>query len=177
MNRWFVIPPLVLLIAPLFSVFLTESSVRVFRVLDGDTVEVRRGGSLWRVRLAGIDAPEKGQRTRLGSRDAGLLAKFCLEKLLRDRDWILIWQGRDFYGRVLGELRSNDDLITELFLEAGCGIVYQRARASRAQKGRWARAQDRAQRARRGLWSFGGFESPYRWRKNQKTRRTPVAKL
>lgn len=42
---------------------------RVVRVLDGDTIEVlQNSGALSRVRLAGIDAPEKkqpfGQRSR-----------------------------------------------------------------------------------------------------------------
>lgn len=174
----------VLLIIPLLASFTggfvswkSELLIDVVRVLDGDTVDVKRGGSLWRVRLAGIDAPEKGQPTRLGHKDAGQLARLCLQRLLQSREWTLQWQGRDIYGRVLGELVSREEIVTELSLEAGCSILYPLAKASRAQKGRWARAQDRAQRARRGLWSHGGFESPYRWRKNQKTRRTPVAKL
>lgn len=38
-----------------------DISGRVVRVLDGDTVEVlETGNRLTRVRLAGIDAPEKG---------------------------------------------------------------------------------------------------------------------
>ncbi len=35
--------------------------VNVARVIDGDTLEVRAGGELLRVRLFGVDAPERGE--------------------------------------------------------------------------------------------------------------------
>lgn len=55
----------------IFVTFTASADIsgRIVRVLDGDTVEVlETGNRLTRVRLAGIDAPEKsqpfGQRSR-----------------------------------------------------------------------------------------------------------------
>ena len=47
---------LVLLISP--PIFAT-SSYTVKKVIDGDTLEITDGNIYFRVRLAGIDAPEK----------------------------------------------------------------------------------------------------------------------
>ena len=154
------------------------------RVLDGDTVELSGGE---RLRLMAIDAPETGQPTRLRGLDAGALARQCLQRLLARGEWRLVQEGRDRYGRLLGDLRRGELSAAQWLLEQGCASHYPLVRTPR-----WARAREAAQRARRGLWAEGGFERPYRFRKNkgprkwafagggakkltQKARRRPVA--
>lgn len=69
---------------------------RIVRVLDGDTVDVlETGNKLTRVRLAGIDAPEKnqpfGQRTRQE-----------LSSMVAQRPVTVTGEETDRYGRLLG---------------------------------------------------------------------------
>ena len=45
----------------MLSCFSLADSGRVVRILDGDTVEIRTDTATPRIRLAGIDAPEKRQ--------------------------------------------------------------------------------------------------------------------
>ncbi len=69
-------------------------------VLDGDTVRARLApeGPPERVRLLGMDAPERGQRHYEASRQA-------LARLLgRKGPWYLRAYGRDQYGRTLARL-------------------------------------------------------------------------
>lgn len=72
----------------------------VVRVTDGDTVVVRLSGQEERVRLLGIDAPEKKQ-VPWGPRAALFLAKLVLGRTVRVETDV---QARDRYGRLLGYL-------------------------------------------------------------------------
>jgi len=59
----------------IFVTFTASADIsgRIVRVLDGDTVEVlETGNRLTRVRLAGIDAPEKSQPFGQRSRQEGV---------------------------------------------------------------------------------------------------------
>jgi endonuclease YncB( thermonuclease family) len=70
------------LAAPLFFVCGICSaetiSGTVITVIDGDTITVSQAGKHYRVRLAGIDAPEPAQP--FGLRSARSLAKLCYRK-------------------------------------------------------------------------------------------------
>lgn len=150
-----------------------EFPVRIVRVLDGDTLDVFPGG---RVRLMGVDAPEKGQPARLGHVDAGAFATACLVRALQGRSWWLRWVKKDMYGRVLGDLRSGEVSLNVELLRAGCVAVYPFLRDfSREEAGKLKRIMQESQQARRGLWSKGGFMTPYWWRKHQKAKRKPAA--
>ena len=142
-------------------------AVEIVEVLDGDTLKLKGLGSL---RLAGIDAPEKGQQTLRGGVDAGRWSKKCLERLVRDDSFKLSQEGRDIYGRMLGELHGKERL-SWLLVRLGCASTYP-----------WRFEKDLelarllAMRERKGLWQFGGFERPYQWRKRNKKARTRRAR-
>ena len=70
------------------------------RVLDGDTVEVLVGRTPRRVRLAGIDAPEK-------ARPWGTKAKRKLLDLVGGRAVQVDWHKRDKYGRTVGKVLAK----------------------------------------------------------------------
>lgn len=143
-----------------FTIIPLRLPVQVARTLDGDTLELRGGE---RLRLAAVDAPELGQPTRLGGRDAGVLAQKCLRRLIQGHTWQLEPKGRDIYGRQLGELWSGSLRLGELLIEQGCVSVYPFVDEPRL----W-RALERAKRARTGLWRSGGFMRPYHWRRANK---------
>ena len=73
----------------------------VVSVLDGDTIEVLRNTHPERVRLSGIDCPEKGQA--FGNR-----AKHAASALVFGRDVILQTHGQDKYKRTLADVFLRD---------------------------------------------------------------------
>lgn len=68
----------------------------VVRVLDGDTLEVLHNQHPERIRLSGIDCPEKGQAF-------GTRAKQAASKLVFGREVTLQTYGQDKYERTLGD--------------------------------------------------------------------------
>ena len=75
-----------------------DISGRIVRVLDGDTVEILDPGNrLTRVRLAGIDAPEKSQPYGQRSRQE-------LSSMVAQRPVTVTGSEMDRYGRLLGTI-------------------------------------------------------------------------
>ena len=150
--------------------------VEILKVLDGDTVEARVLGKIERIRLSGIDAPERGQPTRLGMIDAGLWSGDCLKRILKSPGWGLEWQGRDVYQRVLGDFVLEGQSAAQEMLKQGCASVYPFfSGVTNQERSERLQTLSIAKRAKIGLWAYGGFMRPYHWRKSQKTKRTPVA--
>jgi len=74
------------------SVLATELTGPVVSVLDGDTIEVLRNQHPERIRLSGIDCPEKGQAH-------GKRAKQAASELVFGKKVTLQTFGKDKYGR------------------------------------------------------------------------------
>ena len=94
----------------------------VVHVVDGDTVDVRLGGTTERVRLIGVDTPESVARDRpvqcfgpeASAAAAALLPAGTEVRLERDE------VTRDRYGRLLAYVwRTEDDLLVNLALIEG----------------------------------------------------------
>lgn len=133
-----------------------EVSVRVLRVMDGDSLELwdEHAHARVEVRLDGIDAPEIGQRH-------SQRARRHLERLARGR-LVLRVTGIDRYGRVLGVLRNergDRSSLNRAMVEAGWAYHYEQY-APRARVLREAQAL--ARRERRGVWA-GGDEPMRPW--------------
>jgi len=73
----------------------------VISVLDGDTIEVPHRQRPERIRLSGIDCPEKGQAF-------GNNAKQAASALVFGRDVILQTHGQDKYKRTLADVLLPD---------------------------------------------------------------------
>ncbi|NOZ81793.1 MAG: hypothetical protein GXO63_01445 [Candidatus Micrarchaeota archaeon] len=92
-----------------------ESST-VVRVIDGDTVVIASGE---KVRLIGIDTPERGERCYLeAKRFLESVVLFKNVSLERDSE------NRDRYGRLLRYIFINETLVNALILEKGLGVLY-----------------------------------------------------
>jgi len=75
-----------------------QSSVKVIGITDGDTLTVIDSKrQTLKVRLAGIDAPEKGQ-------DFGVRAQQSLSELVYGKDVTLLSRKVDRYGRLVGKI-------------------------------------------------------------------------
>ncbi|MDP3615311.1 MAG: thermonuclease family protein [Rubrivivax sp.] len=131
---------------------------RVVRVIDGDTVVVLVQHKQVRVRLAGIDAPERpGQPFSAVSRDA--LASVVAGKVVT-----VTFDQEDQYGRVIGQVDAGGVNANRAQLRAGMAWVY-----SRFNKNPVDRAIELQARARRaGLWVDPAPVPPWQWRRATK---------
>ena len=83
------------------AVFALDFSGPVVSVLDGDTLEVLHNQHPERIRLSGIDCPEKGQAY-------GKRAKQAASELVFGKDVTLRTFGKDKYGRTLADVLLLD---------------------------------------------------------------------
>jgi micrococcal nuclease len=139
---------------------------KVSRVIDGDTVDVVLASGLIRVRLQGIDAPERNQ-------PGGRAAQRWLQKRLQGRVVYLEPVSQDRYDRMVavvfdGEVDINQELVT-----AGYAWAYRRyMKRSNAEL---CSLEFAARKARIGLWSRSQSDwiAPWEWR-HLKTRADPT---
>jgi endonuclease YncB( thermonuclease family) len=142
---------------------------RVVRVFDGDTVEVVRdpateGGRTerLRIRLHGIDAPERGQPWSRRAREA--LAERALGKRVR-----INAVDTDRYGRTVGELYADDVCVGCELVREGHVWVYRHYTDDRV----LIALEADARAARRGLWALPEAERvpPWEWRAQERERK------
>lgn len=164
MRRLASISLLVALLAPALGLG-AELSGRVVRVVDGDTLVLLIAGpgeqkTQEKIRLAGIDAPEKGQ-------PYGQRSKEHLSDQVFGRDVTVDWLKRDRYGRIVGKvLVGGTDADLEQ-VRAGFAWHYKKYASEQTAEDRaaYARAEDEARAARRGLWREAGQVPPWEWRR------------
>lgn len=135
-------------------------TVRVVRVVDGDTVVIRSAESLnLKVRLQGIDAPECGM-------PFGPQAQRFLEQLVLGRTVQMTTTGRDRYGRTVATLEVGEQDVGFALLEAGLAWHDRRYHRQRLQgaTNHYAEAQQGAVLSFTGLWAQPRQVAPWRWR-------------
>lgn len=119
----------------------------VVGVIDGDTLDLSVGGQAERLRLIGIDAPERGE---CGYQEAAsLLSELVSDGVVRLETDL---SDRDQFGRLLRYLWVGEELVNESLVEAGVAIARPYP-PDVALAARLADAQTAAQKARVGLWS------------------------
>ena len=137
---------------------------RAIGIIDGDTIKVLSADKEQiLVRIAFIDAPEKGQ-------PFGERAKEALSKLVFDKEVELSPHTIDRYGRLVARVFvSNQDVGLEL-LKAGLCWVYEKyiTRATLAIEASYRAAQALAESDRLGLWQDPAPVPPWEWRKGEK---------
>jgi len=127
---------------------------RVVGVTDGDTLTVLRARQAERVRLQGVDAPEK--RQAYGER-----AKRFTADLAFDRTVTVRTTGRDRNGRLLGEVVLPDGRsLNQELVRAGYAWWFRKY----SRDGRLARLEGEARAGRRGLWADQAPEAPWDFR-------------
>jgi endonuclease YncB( thermonuclease family) len=131
----------------------------VVGISDGDTLRARcsaRRSATLAVRLAEIDAPEKGQRYGRQSRQH--LVSLCL------RDHAQVQPtATDRYGRTVAHVRCRGvDAGTEQ-VRAGMAWVYDRYATTSA----LFALEAQARRERRGLWADAAPVAPWEWRRRE----------
>lgn len=142
-----------ILFACLFLLSLTAAADqiegKVVGVADGDTLTVLdEQKTQHKIRLMGIDAPEKGQ-------PFGDASKKSLSDLAFGQSVTVDFNKRDRYGRVVGKVtRNGKDLIVEQ-IRRGLAWHYKQYQSEQEIDDRSLYAQEEylAQSDRRGLWA------------------------
>jgi len=149
-------------------------SGKVIRVMDGDTIEVLSVSSdekhPVRVRLTGIDAPEKAQS----------FGEVCRKKLadrVAAREVRVDTRGKDRYSRTLGVIwltTPNGEVDINLQqIEAGCAWHYKQYQRQQKpdERVRYSDAEARARSGRLGLWQDPDPVPPWKFRREGRAHR------
>ena len=101
---------------------------RVIRIIDGDTIDalIDLGFEIKlrkKVRLWGINAPEKRKETKKEAIEAQNRLKELLE--VENNEFILISHGYGKFGRCLGEILTKDGNINKKLLKEGLVSKYE----------------------------------------------------
>lgn len=134
---------------------------------DGDTVTVLGSDQRQRkIRLMGIDAPEKKQ-------PYGSSSKQSISDLVFNRQVQVEYDKTDKYGRTVGNIIVNG--IDANLEQVKVGMAWHYKQYQREQsaldRAAYADAEYEARAARRGLWQETEPTPPWDWRRQQKARR------
>jgi len=122
-------------------------SGKVVGISDGDTITVLLDRQQVKVRLYGIDTPEKKQ-------DFGTKAKWFLSGLVFKKTVEIESIDTDRYGRTVGIVYLGGKNINEEIVRSGFAWVYQRY-CTRSICGAWKRLEASARAGKVGLWAQG----------------------
>ena len=115
----------------IFSIFLAlclfagpihskDYRYKVLKVQDGDTFIATDGNVKFRVRIAAMDAPEKGQ-------PYSKIATYRLREMIQGKEVeiIPVSDGLDRYSRVLGYVKLNNEDIALSLINEGLALYYR----------------------------------------------------
>lgn len=135
---------------------------KVVAISDGDTITVLRGETQEKVRLEGIDCPEKGQAF-------GDKAKKFTGDLAFGKEARVAFKTRDRYGRIVGEVTLPDGkCLNRELVSAGMAMWYRAYSKDRELE----KLELDAKQARRGIWSEKAPPTPpWEFRRAEAARR------
>ncbi len=141
----------VLLLAPAASF---SYSAKVIKVSDGDTITVLNNGKQEKIRLYGVDCPEKKQAFGQSAK------RFTLEFAGGQRVEVRR-TGSDRYGRTIGWVSKEGKNLNEELIKNGFAWHYKQYSSDR----NLARAEVSARNARMGLWREADPTPPWEYRR------------
>ena len=148
-----------------------DFTAKVEKVVDGDTVYVvNKSGKKFKVRLTGIDAPEKNQ-------PYGLASSFQLKEALIN-EWVLLKSKSkngnlysvDRYNRVLAKIILDGRDINLFQVSSGYAWHFKKYQKQQSPSDQilYSQAETNAKKNELGLWSEKKPISPWKWRKIKK---------
>ena len=126
-------------------------------VVDGDTIKI---GDV-KIRLSGIDAPEINQIcvASEGKVACGKISRDILITKVTNNKISCTDEGKDFYGRVLGECFVNGESLSRYLVREGFAFAY------RKYSDKFISDEEYAKSNRLGMWSMK-FQYPWDYRKS-----------
>ena len=148
--------------------WLDNGPMKVTRILDGDTIEVTVRDDYsglfknYRIRLNGIDAPEKSQ-------PYGQRSRQYLADMIGGEEVMANSRGEDRYGRILGDVMIKQckpacviSSVNETMVRAGMAWAYRYKGKAASDEMLSLEKQARASSA--GLWADAQPVEPWRYR-------------
>jgi len=142
------------------------------KVSDGDTLNVQKVengkfvGEIVKIRMFGIDAPEKTQ-------DYGIESKQALEKLVNGKTLEIEEKNRDRYGRTVAVVYVNGKNVNEEMVKNGNAWWYQEYDKKDTKMQAY---QENAKKNKLGLFEKRGYVEPWNYRKEKKAAATSKTK-
>jgi micrococcal nuclease len=155
-----------LLAALLYFVFLVCSvhaqtiTGKVVGVADGDTITVLQDRTQFKIRLYGIDTPERGQ-------DFGNKAKQFISGMVFGKQVQVLQKDKDRYGRVVGMVFVGKACVNQEIVRAGFAWVYNRY-CKDSVCSQWRDLENQARQSNIGLWSHPDPIPPWDYRKGDR---------
>ena len=136
---------------------------QVVGVTDGDTVTVLDANKRPnKIRLAGIDAPEKAQAY-------GQKAKDSLSELVYGKTVDVQWTKLDRYNRIVGKIKLNDVDINLEQIKRGMAWHYKQYQLEQTIQDRisYAESEERSRDKKIGLWQENFPMEPWTFRREK----------
>lgn len=147
----------------LFFLLLSTSTYsqikgKVVSITDGDTfVVLSEKNEQIKIRLHGIDAPEKKQ-------DYGNTSKLFLSSLIFNKEVIIEYKNLDRYGRTIGITFVEGTNVNEKMLVEGMAWHFKKY----DKNPEWATLENKAKEEKKGLWLQSNPIAPWEWRNRKK---------
>jgi len=135
-------------------------SGKVIGVADGDTITVLHNKHPEKIRLYGIDCPEK--RQPFGKRAKQFTSELVFGKVVEVEPVTV-----DRYGRTVAFVQVENVLVNEELIREGLGWVYVRY-CKLPLCAKWQGLQLAAQNEKRGLWGHTGEIPPWEYRRQSR---------
>ena len=134
---------------------------KVVKVADGDSITVLENtNTQHRIRLQGIDAPERKQAFGNASRKH-------LASLVAGKEVTVKWAKRDRYGRIVGTVIVDGHDMNLAQVKTGMAWFYRYYQKELSAENRklYAQAEDEARANKKGLWQDKNPMPPWEWRR------------
>ena len=149
----------IFILCSLSSLFLFSNNLFASHVtvIDGDTIRL---GDV-KIRFSGIDAPEINQTcvASEGKVACGKISRDLLIEKVTNNKISCTDEGKDFYGRVLGECFVNGESLSAYLVREGFAFAY------RKYSNKYIEDEEYAKFNMLGMWSME-FQYPWDYRSN-----------
>ena len=145
---------------------------QAIKVSDGDTMNVQKvengkfTGEVIKIRMFGIDAPEKSQ-------DYGSESKQALEKMVNGKTLEIEEKNRDRYGRTVAVVYADGKNVNEEMVKNGNAWWYQEYDKNDTKMQAY---QENAKKNKLGLFGKRGYVEPWNYRREKKAAATSRTK-
>ena len=155
-----IVAAFLLLAAP--RAFADTLTGKVVKVADSATVTILDNNTQHKIRLQGIDAPERKQLFGNASRKH-------LATLVTGKEITVKWDNRDRYGRIVGFVIVDGQDVNLAQVKAGMAWFYRyyQKELSRENRKLYAQAEDEARANKKGLWQHKNPMPPWEWRRQR----------
>ena len=129
----------------------------VTKVYDGYTLTLQNNNGIYKIRLSGIDAPERRQAY-------GNVSRNHLYNMVRNKFVYAEVHDKDRYGRYVAKIIVDNTDVNAEMLKAGLAWHYKQY----DKNPEYARLEQEAKQNRRGLWIEKNSIPPWIYRKSKK---------